>query len=89
MEIDADLHSVLRGPLPEFHGRVDIIIAAAVAVPVLIVRVVPDPEADIVHSGLGEDLHHILLFARFIIIFDPALLFGQNTGQVHAPDEVV
>ena len=103
MKINADLHAILRGTLSQSDGSCHVVIAAAVTVAVLIIGIVPDAQADIIHTGLrvwndpydenGTGLRqcheHILFFPIKVIIFYAAVLQSKYRGSVHAPIEII
>ena len=54
VEIDKDLHSCLGGPPAYPSGSFQVIVATAVAMPLGIIGVVPDPQAHPVHPRVGQ-----------------------------------
>ena len=89
MKINADLHAILRGTLSQSDGSCHVVIAAAVTVAVLIIGIVPDAQADIIHTGLRQCHEHILFFPIKVIIFYAAVLQSKYRGSVHAPIEII
>ena len=72
-----------RGPLA---GGV---FAAAVSVPLRVIRVVPHAHADMGEALVGQDPEQILLFPVEIIVFDAAGLFRDDGGDVHPQNEIL
>ena len=89
MKINADLHAIFRGMLSQSDGSCHVVIAAAVTVAVLIIGIVPDAQADIIHTGLRQCHEHILFFPIKVIIFYAAVLQSKYRGSVHAPIEII
>ena len=89
MEINADLHAIFRGTLSQSDGGRHVIIAAAVTVAVLVIGIIPDPETDIVHTGLCQCHKNILFFPIKIIIFHAAVLQSQHGRSVHTTVKVI
>ena len=89
MEINADFHAIFCGTLSQNNGGRHVIIAAAVTVAVLVIGIIPDPETDIVHTGLCQCHKNILFFPIKIIIFHAAVLQSQHGGSVHTTVKVI
>ena len=89
MKINADFHAIFRGTLSQSDGGRHVIIAAAVTVAVLVIGIIPDPETDIVHTGLCQCHKNILFFPIKIIIFHAAVLQSQHGRSVHTTVKVI
>ena len=89
MEINADLHAILRGTLSQSDGSRHVIVAATVTVAVLIIGIVPDPETDIVHTSLRQRHKYILLFSVKVIIFHATVFQSQYCGYVHTTVKII
>ena len=89
MEIDADLHAILRSTLTQGNCGCYVVVTAAVTVTVLIIGIIPDTETDIVHTGLCQRHKYILFFPVEIIIFYAAVLQSQYCRGVHAPVKII
>ena len=68
VEINVYFHPILRGAFSEFDRGCDIIVSAAVTISVLIIRIVPDTQTDVIHAGFRQCLKHILLFSVVTVV---------------------
>ena len=89
VEVNEKLHAVLGGTLTDLNSIVNIAVSAAVAVSVLIKRIVPDSDTDIVYTVGREDLVNVLLAAVIIVVLNAAGLKRRNCRGVHTHNEAL
>ena len=89
MEIHQQFHAILCGTLAYFHRIVDIAVAAAVAVALRIVGIVPDTDTDIIDAVLAQDLVDILFRAVEVKKLHTALFQRGNAGGIHAHNKII
>ena len=89
MEIRQKLHPAGGCPFPDLHRGTDITVAAAEAVAVCVIRIVPDPDADIVDPVVRQQPEQVRFISIEIVIFHTAGFFRQHAGDVHAEDKIL
>ena len=78
MKINQQLQSVLCRAFSDLHRFLHITVAAAKAIPIRIIRIVPDPDPDHVDAVLRHGQKEILLCSIKTVIPDSALLFRNH-----------
>ena len=76
------------GAFADLHGSVDIAVAAAETATLVVIRVVPDPDADGIDAVVRQKPEQIRLPACKIAVFYAAGLLRQHAGDVHAEKEI-
>ena len=88
MEVNKELHTVLRGTPADLASLCKVAVTAAVAVAVAVIRVVPYADADIVHAVFRQDLEQILDLEIFVFECNTRLLERDNGRNVHSADKI-
>ena len=89
VEVHDQLHAVFCRARADLDRLVDVVVAAAVAVALRVVRMVPYAHADMRDAVFRQRFEHVLLLAGKVIILYAALLLGNDRGRIHAHDEIV
>ena len=89
MEVDKQLHAVLCSTLTDLDSVVDITVTAAVALAILVIRIVPDSDTDVIYAVVRKNFIYVLLCAVKIVVFHTAFLKGGNGRCVHTHDKVL
>ena len=89
VKIHQQRQAVRGGPSADLHSRLNIVVSAAVAVPVTVKGIIPDPDADQVHAVFAQQCKQILFRAVRIPVADAGSLQGQNRRYIHTQKKVL
>lgn len=89
MEIHQKRQIVFRGAFSDFDCGLQIVVAAAVTVSVVVVRIHPNADADVVHAVVAQDFEKVG-FVSVKVAENHAAFFKRNhCGNVDATNEIV
>ncbi len=89
VEVNYAAHTVFCSSFAYFYGCIDVVAAAAVALAVLVVGVVPYANPYGVHAVFRESEHKVLLLALVVVVDYAAFFLRYNAGNVAAENKVV
>ena len=84
MEVNQQLLSGSGGAPPNLYGGRDVAVTPSEAAALVIIWVIPDPDADGVDAAVCEQTEEICLFPIKVKVFHAAGLLRQHAGHVHA-----
>ena len=88
LNIHQQLHAVPGSTLPDFRRCVQIAVAASVAVSVLIIGLVPDPDSDVIDPIFRQRPENVLFPVVCIVKGHASFLNSQNGRDINASDRL-